>query len=242
MNAFAIVWLLLALLFGRFALLAWAPPRAPAWVALHGFVAFVLATFAFAALAAPARAAEVPAAAHAWQRTLVREAQAVIGPAAPIAVLAAQLEQESAWNPAATSRVGAQGLAQFMPATAAWIPDLDATLAPADPMDPRWAIRAQVVYMAHLTRRNAGATACDTWAFGLSSYNGGERWLRRDQAEARRLGLDAARWFGQVELAPDPRRAAWAVRENRGYPRRILRTLTPRYARAGWGPDVGCSA
>ena len=37
----------------------------------------------------------------------------------PPAILAGLLETESSWNPAAISRVGAQGLAQFMPATAA---------------------------------------------------------------------------------------------------------------------------
>src|SRR5512139_2445880 len=37
--------------------------------------------------------------------------------AAPASVLAAQLEAESSWNPAARSPAGAQGIAQFMPGT-----------------------------------------------------------------------------------------------------------------------------
>ena len=35
----------------------------------------------------------------------------------PVSVVAAQLAQESRWNPDATSPAGAQGIAQFMPAT-----------------------------------------------------------------------------------------------------------------------------
>ncbi|WP_345362770.1 lytic transglycosylase domain-containing protein, partial [Citricoccus nitrophenolicus] len=62
----------------------------------------------------------------------------------PEAVLAAQINQESRWDPTAVSPVGAQGLTQFMPATWAQFGD------GADPFDPFAAIAAQGRYMKHL--------------------------------------------------------------------------------------------
>lgn len=49
-------------------------------------------------------------------RPIIREA-AERCPAVPVEVFAAQLAAESSWDPQAVSRVGAQGIAQFMPAT-----------------------------------------------------------------------------------------------------------------------------
>lgn len=184
---------------------------------------------------------EIPVGAAQWQRALQREAQARFGPNAPVAVLAGQTHQESAWRADAVSPVGARGMAQFMPATANWIAQAIPDLAPADPLDPRWAIRALVAYDAWLIRRNPGATPCDTWAFALSAYNGGEGWLRRDQRICdTQPGCDRTRWFGNVEL--HTARAPWARRENRHYPLRILRLWAPKYAAAGWGAAIDCSA
>lgn len=62
----------------------------------------------------------------------------------PIEILAAQLEQESNWNPTVVSPVGARGIAQFMPGT--W-----ATYGKGkDPFDPIAGIEAQGQYMGHL--------------------------------------------------------------------------------------------
>ena len=83
---------------------------------------------ALLALALPVQA-QVPQAAQQYRALLVRTAHAVWGLDAPVAVLAAQIHQESAWNAQAISRVGAQGLAQFMPATATWIAGVDPALA-----------------------------------------------------------------------------------------------------------------
>ena len=55
---------------------------------------------------------EVPA----EYRSMVRKA-AQRCPAVPVTVFAAQLAQESGWDPRAESPAGAQGLAQFLPAT-----------------------------------------------------------------------------------------------------------------------------
>lgn len=184
--------------------------------------------------------AQVPGTCAKFQWQLTREVQKALGPAAPVSVFSAQVMQESSCNPAARSKVGALGLTQFMPATASWVPDLNSELAPPNPLDPAWAIKAQVTFMKWLLRRNPGETQCDNYAFALSAYNGGEGWLRRDQAVAASLGLNKLKWFGSVEASPDRRRHPSAIAENRGYPRRILLLLTPRFVAAGWGAGVDC--
>lgn len=185
--------------------------------------------------------AQVPSTCAQYQATVTREVQRQISPAAPVAVFAAQIQQESSCNAVAKSYVGAQGLTQFMPTTAQWIATLDSSLMPANPLDPTWAIQAQVTYMHWLLKRNPGVTACDAYAFALSSYNGGEGWLRRDQQVAKASGKNPRIWFGHVEVTPDRRRNAAAIKENRGYPQRILLLLTPRYVAAGWGAGVTCA-
>lgn len=210
-------------------------------------LALALFTWACIALLTESRAyaagVTVPERCRQYQRLLTGEARLVLGQAAPTATLAAQIHQESGCRSDARSAVGALGLTQFMPATARDMGErYPQQLGSVDPLYAPWAIGAQVRYMRDLMRRNPGVTECDTWAFGLSSYNGGEGWLRRDQARARSEGVRADAWFGAVETTPDPRRAAWAVRENRGYPRRILLTIEPAYVAAGWGRGVGCEA
>jgi soluble lytic murein transglycosylase-like protein len=175
-----------------------------------------------------------------YEWTIARYAFAKLGPTAPVAAFAAQVMQESSCNKNARSGVGAQGLTQFMPETATWMRELDSSLAPARPMDPEWAIKALVAYDVWLAKRNKGRTECDTYAFALSSYNGGEGWVHRDQAVTRSRGFDALVWFGVVELNPDPRRSPVAIKENRGYPARILLTLQPRFVSVGWGRPIVC--
>lgn len=192
--------------------------------------------------------AQVPSAAYLHRDAMLESAWETFGLGAPTATLAGQIHLESAWDPDAQSWVGAQGLAQFMPATARDMARLHpAACAPANPFDPGWAMRCRDRYMASLLRavRDA-ATESDRWAMALSAYNGGLGWVRRDQASCLEAPpvcdqwCDPLRWWGFVELTPDPRRAAWAVRENRGYPRRIVCQLGPRYAAAGWGRAVAC--
>jgi Transglycosylase SLT domain/D-alanyl-D-alanine carboxypeptidase len=76
------------------------------------------------------------------------------------ALLAAQLYAESNFNPFAQSPAGAQGIAQFMPGTAAAM-GLD------DPFDPGQAIDAQARLMRDLLRRFA------TVPLALAAYNAG---------------------------------------------------------------------
>lgn len=187
------------------------------------------------AVVAAEPAAEPPKAAEVYRRDLIRNARAVWGLGAPVAVFGAQVHQESAWNPTARSKY-ADGLAQFTPATAEWIAGVYGELAGADPFNPAWALRALVRYDRFLYERVSGASECDRWAFTLAAYNGGLGWIDRDRRLAAEHGADPERWWGHVEnYSP---RAAWAFEENRGYPRRILLVLQPRYAR--WGPGVAC--
>jgi soluble lytic murein transglycosylase-like protein len=123
-----------------------------------------------------------PRAADKHKRDVIRNARLEWGLDAPIAALAAQLEQESGWNPAARSPVGALGIAQFMPGTAA---DMARKLgAPSDPLNPAWALRAHSAYMRQLYNLLRYPTECDNFGATLSAYNGGLGWHNRRRAVA----------------------------------------------------------
>jgi soluble lytic murein transglycosylase-like protein len=76
------------------------------------------------------------------------------------ALLAAQLYAESGFNPAARSPAGAEGIAQFMPGTAAGY-------GLRNPYDPEAAIDAQAHLMHDLLRRFASVP------LALAAYNAG---------------------------------------------------------------------
>lgn len=189
-------------------------------------------------MASCAHAAVVPAEAARWRAELTRQAHAQWGLDAPIPALAAQVHQESGWNPAVVSRVGAAGMAQFMPNTAIWWCDLTRVAAAAcQPTNPRWALRAMVGYDKWLFDRLASADApyrdalegrgARLWAT-LRAYNGG---LGHWQAEARQAAGPLRR---QIDAAcGSARRAAQHCAENLSYPHRIMTVLQPRYA--AWG-------
>lgn len=186
---------------------------------------------------APA-AAQVPTAALKHRAELTRNARAVWGLDAPVATFAAQIHQESAWRPDAVSRVGAEGMAQFMPATTQWIASIyPQTLGAAQPYNPSWAMRALVQYDAWLHQRIRAASPCERLAFVLSAYNGGLGWVDRDKKLASSKGLDPLVWFGSVERVNAGRSAA-NFKENRQYPQRILLRHEPLYVAAGWGRGV----
>lgn len=178
-------------------------------------------------------ASEMPHAAVKYRGDLVRIAHAEWGLDAPIAVFAAQIHQESEWNPQAVSRVGAKGMGQFMPATARWWCDLQ-SIAPADcqPANPVWSMRALIGYDRWLSERVHGATEYDqVWAW-LRGFNGGLGWWLQEAALVRpaidHQTIDAA--CGKA------RRQAINCAENLGYPRRILTQLQPLYST--WGRGV----
>ena len=126
-------------------------------------------------------------------------------------------------------------MTQFMPATAAWIAKAyPVELGDNAPLNPSWAIRALVTYDKYLWDRVAAADGCHRLCFALSAYNGGLGWVQRDKKLAQSKGLDPAQWWNAVETVNAGRSAA-NHRENRGYPQRILRKLTPLYVLDGWG-------
>lgn len=195
---------------------------------------FVLLCLLAGSYMSDAVAQPVPQQAQQYRALLVRTAHAAWGLDAPVAVFAAQVHQESAWRPDAVSRVGAQGLAQFMPATAKWISGIDPALAARQPYSPSWALRALVTYDRWLYDRTPAHYAPqDRMWVALRGYNGG---LGHWQAEAAGTGL-ARPTRAQVDAAcGQARRAAAHCAENLGYPQRILLVIQPRYLQ--WGPGL----
>jgi soluble lytic murein transglycosylase-like protein len=196
----------------------------------------LLLLFVLFCIAAPA-AAQIPQRAYTYQRALIGNARFVWGLNAPIATMAAQIHQESAWRPDAQSPY-AGGLAQFTPDTADWISmRYSDYLGANQPYEPEWALRALARYDKYLYDRMSFATReCDRWAFTLSGYNGGAGWVNRDRRLATADGKDSTLWWGNVEEYSD--RADWAIEENRNYPIRILLDLQPRYL--SWGLGISC--
>ncbi len=163
-----------------------------------------------------------------YRTDVIRNARIEWGINAPIADFAAQFHQESSWIPSAMSPQGAQGLAQFIPSTARWFSNMIPALRANQPFNPSWAIRALISYDRWLWWRIQAANDCEQMAMTLSAYNGGLKWVQRDQKLAVQKELDHLRWFKQVETVNAGRsQANW--RENRHYPQRILHTLAPRY-------------
>lgn len=110
-------------------------------------------------------------------------------------LIAAQMYQESHFNPDAVSDAGALGLMQLMPATAR-------ALGFSDPRDPEAGIHAGVKYLNRLRNRFEKRLPMNsrTW-FALAAYNVGYDRVRRARELARARGLDPDRWFGNVEVA-----------------------------------------
>lgn len=157
---------------------------------------------------------------------IVREAQFRFGIPAPAAAIAGQLQQESGFKADARSRVGALGMAQFMPATAKWVAaDLNATAAP---LDPQWSIRAVAYYMKWLYDRVSYRGDCDRYGAALSSYNGGLGWHNKRQAKA----ADPQDFWGSVRLV-NPGITDANQRENQDYPQRIIYDRQNRFRALG---------
>jgi soluble lytic murein transglycosylase-like protein len=185
---------------------------------------------------------QTPRLARVHQRDLTILAQREFGLGAPVALMAGQVHQESAWREdVATglvrSSVGAQGLTQFMPSTAAWISERYPDLGAAEPFDPVWSLRAMVRYNRHLYDRSRGHTECDKWWWTLRAYNGGEGHLRTEGANA----TDIEDRHALAAACGTARRSATHCPENLGYPQRITERWEPIYLRAGWRGEATCT-
>lgn len=201
------------------------------------------ADMSLAAGSAHAGETAIPRAALQYRGQLIREARAVWGMEAPVAIFAAQIHTESNWRNDVTSFAGAQGLAQFMPSTAAWLPSVAPETGTPAPFNPAWSLRACVTYDKWLydrlrPMRAASLAVCERMAFTLSGYNGGIGWVGKDRALAARTGRNPDRWFGNVEDVNAGRNKS-AIKENRRYVTLIFQRQSA-YVAAGWGPGVNC--
>jgi len=176
----------------------------------------------------------IPGRAYEYQKTIHAESLRNFGlnmPADTVAIAAGTIQQESEWNPLAQSS-HARGMTQFTTPTWEWIVGLDPSIAQlGDVWSPKAAIRAMSYYHARLFKVQTllAATECDTWAFVLSSYNGGAGNLNVDRRLTQSAGKDPTRWFENVEMYS--RRTPEAIRENRQYVDRIWNRWRPLYAK-----------
>ncbi len=191
-----------------------------------------LVAFMVAVLPAPTFAVDhfadadkmVPRAALKYRAELTRAVHLVWGLDGPVATMAAQVHQESSWQPDARSPY-AHGLAQFTPATADWIGGIDPALKDAETGNPVWALRAMARYNRWLFDRVPNkSNACGRWIDILRAYNGGLGWVQREARTGQPCGAF---------------RSAANCAENHTYPARILLRHQPRYA--SWGPGVKCA-
>ncbi len=186
----------------------------------------------------PAQAQPIPHQAQRYRADLVRAAHSQWGLDAPIAALAAQVHQESGWNAAAISPVGARGLTQFMPATTQWWCGLQQLpAAQCQPSNPVWALRSMAGYDKWLYDRTPQHYSHYNrlWV-ALRAYNGGLGHWKAEAAVASRTHRQFPT-ASQVDAAcGTARRAKLHCAENLGYPQRILVALQPRYA--AWGGVV----
>ena len=137
----------------------------------------------------------------------------------------AQVITESNCQPNACSDY-ACGLAQFTPPT--W-GDISPLTKPScegiDYRDPSCSVRSQIVYMHRLLRRFKDVSSNrDRWLFAWAAYNRGPAWVSREARKCKTIaGCDSRVWFDNVDEVC--LRAAWACKEGKAYPRKILRAI-----------------
>ena len=109
-------------------------------------------------------------------------------------LIAAQVYQESRFNPEAQSWVGAQGLMQLMPRTAE-------ALGVEDASNPSENVEAGVRYLRRMYDRFDGESleAYDRLAFALASYNVGYSHVRDARALAEEEQRSGQHWADNVE-------------------------------------------
>jgi len=161
---------------------------------------------------------------------VIREARFFGGMDAPAHEFMAQIEQESRCNEGVTAFDGGAGLGQFMPRTAEWIHGRKTALRElsdaAAPYDPKWAIRALVLYDLDLYSQ----VLCPSWWNAYRAYNGGAGQLNREIRRAGscdRQAVEAACRRRVIETKWGP---LDLCRVNCDYPRQI-RARSEKYKR-----------
>lgn len=187
--------------------------------------------------------ASLPKRSYQYKAIVIKEARYYWGPNANVALFAAQFHQESMWDNEAKSYVGAKGLGQFMPGTAKDVHRKYKDLAVLPIYSPLWSVKALFLYDRELYRAikpmvKTSIHPCSHYAMMLSAYNGGLGWLNRDRKQTLQAGKNPDIWWGNVEQYS--RRAGWAIKENRGYPERIMLKHLLAYMAAGYPGENVC--
>jgi membrane-bound lytic murein transglycosylase MltF len=114
-------------------------------------------------------------------------------------MIAAQGYQESKLDQRKRSPVGAVGIMQILPSTAA-----DPNVNIPDIHDPEQNVHAGVKYLRFIRERYFSAPEIDSLdqvLFSFAAYNAGPANITRARSKAAAMGFDANRWFGHVEVA-----------------------------------------
>lgn len=116
----------------------------------------------------------------------------------PWMLVAAQAYQESQFDQSRKSSVGAVGVMQIKPETAA---DRNVGIKGIDQVEPN--IHAGIKYMRFVSDRYFADSTMDRLnrgLFALAAYNAGPGRVRQLRAKAKAAGLDPNIWFGNVEI------------------------------------------
>ena len=111
-------------------------------------------------------------------------------------LLVSQMYQESGFDPTQVSFAGARGLMQVLPRTAQ-----EVGVAPERLAEPAAGVTAGVRYLAWTRDRFASLPRGERHWFALAAYNAGVGHVRDARRLAAEQGLDAGRWFDNVENA-----------------------------------------
>jgi transglycosylase-like protein with SLT domain len=191
----------------------------------------------------------VPRMALAYRRPIIRQVHYFWGPQQRSAEFFAQIHQESHFRNDQASSAGAVGIAQFRIPTAT---DVQRTYAydllelcqsvGGCPLDPAWAIRAQILWDRGFYRNRGNSTGDERWAFTLADYNGGSGWIDCEKALcAETPGCNPLLYFANVKGAcghtavcgkHTKARSVASCKENGDYAQLILFKWRPLYV--GW--------
>lgn len=163
-----------------------------------------------------------------YRSLVAREARYRLGLGAPSHFFLGQIEHESRCNSTVKAFDGGMGLGQFMPETAEWLhkreKDLRSISARPVPYDPRWSIRALIIYDAWLFKNSD----CHDWYYAFRAYNGGLGNLNREIRAAGSCEREAVEKACRRKILRLKQGCLDLCRVNIDYPQRIF-TLAAKY-------------